>query len=78
MIAQAETIDPDGYYRLIEDGDLGQFQKNHYDLIFSGFMFDNIPNEEYGVKLLKQLALLLNDKGKLILLDSTPDIYTHE
>ena len=78
MIAQAKTMDPDGDYRLIKDGDFSQFQKGYYDLIFSGFTFDNIPHEAYRIKLLKNLARLLNDEGKMILLDSTPEIYTHE
>ena len=78
MITQAKNIDPDGDYRLIEDGDFSQIQNSRYDLIFSGFTFDNIPHEAYRIKLFKKLAGMLNRQGKIILLESTPEIYTHE
>jgi len=78
MIAYAKAEDPYGDYRLIEDGDFSQFQECYYDLIFSGFTFDNIPDEKHRVKLLRCLASLINDSGKIILLDATPEIYTNE
>jgi len=78
MIDQAKKNDPKGDYRLIKDGDFESFEKNHFDLITAIFTFDNIPDPENRLKLLKGLAGLINENGRIILLDSTPEIYFHE
>ncbi len=78
MITKARALDPQGDYRLINDGDFHQFQKNTYDLVLSVFTFDNIPTMEKKVTILREIKRLLNKQGRIIALDSTPDIYTHE
>lgn len=78
MLKQAQKIDPDGDYLLIEDGDFSKFEKNHYDLVLSAFAFDNIPNIENRVNLLRGLGKLLNDQGRIVLVNSTPEIYINE
>lgn len=78
MIKKAREFDPDGDYRVIRDGELEQFTENHYDLVTSIFTFDNIPDQHFRTALLKKIASLVTDAGTIILLDSTPDIYTHE
>lgn len=78
MIELAEKADPEGTYRLVEDGDFIAFAPASFDLILSSFAFDNIPGVERRGMLLRGLRDLLNNEGKIILLGSTPEIYTHE
>jgi ubiquinone/menaquinone biosynthesis C-methylase UbiE len=78
MINKAKEIDPDGDYRLINESDLTQFKDNTFDLALSAFTFDNVPTMEKKITNLKEITRLLNDKGKIINLVSSPEIYTHE
>jgi SAM-dependent methyltransferase len=78
MIQLATHADPEGCYRLVDDGDFSAFDQTRFDLILSAFAFDNIPDVARRCELLRRLARLLNDDGRIILLGSTPDIYTHE
>lgn len=78
MLRLATNADPDGEYRLVDDGDFSAFEPARFDLILSAFAFDNIPGVAKRCKLLGSLAQLLNDHGRMILLGSTPDIYQHE
>ncbi len=78
MIRQARQIDPEGDYRLIEDGDFSGFEKNSYDLILSAFTFDNIPTEKKKVELFVKLGGLLRTEGKIVNLVSSPEIYVNE
>ena len=78
MIELAARMDPGGTYRLVDDGDFTAFEPARFDLILSAFAFDNIPDVTRRCELLRGLRRLLNNKGRLILLGSTPDIYQHE
>jgi SAM-dependent methyltransferase len=78
MIQLATDADPEGSYRLVDDGDFSAFDQTRFDLILSVFAFDNIPDVARRCELLRRLSRLLNDDGRIILLGSTPDIYTHE
>ncbi|MFC1725937.1 class I SAM-dependent methyltransferase [candidate division KSB1 bacterium] len=78
MIEKAKEADPEGEYLIIKDGDFRRLKKNYYDLVFSAFTFDNIPDENYRIKLLKELKSLINAEGIIILLDSTPDMYFYD
>ena len=78
MIELAKRADPDGSYRLIEEGDFSGFEPDSFDLILSAFAFDNIPSSAKRVGVLRGLRELLKRDGRIILLDSTPEIYTHE
>lgn len=78
MIRLAANADPGGSYRLIDDGDFSSIEPTRFDLILSAFAFDNIPDVGKRRELLRGLRCLLNDHGRIILLGSTPDIYTHE
>jgi len=78
MIRMARSIDPGGDYRLIGEGDLGDFEEGSMDLILSAFTFDNIPSAQRKLKCLEGLRDRLDRKGKFLNLVSTPDIYRHE
>jgi ubiquinone/menaquinone biosynthesis C-methylase UbiE len=78
MIELAKTTDPDGTYRLVNDGEFSEFPPSGFDLILSAFAFDNIPGAEKRCELLRGLGRLLKPQGRMILVGSTPDIYVHE
>ena len=78
MIQLATYADPEGNYRLVDDGDFSAFDRTRFDLILSAFAFDNIPDVAGRCELLGRLSRLLNEDGRIILLGSRPDIYTHE
>jgi len=78
MIQKARELDPEGDYRLIEEGNFRQFKKSAYDLVLSAFTFDNIPTMEKKVKNLTGLGLLLKKEGRVVNPVSSPEIYTHE
>jgi len=76
MIKKAREIDPEGNYRLIEDGDFNQFEADVYDLALSAFTFDNIPTIEKKVKNFREIGRLLKSEGRIVNLVSSPEIYT--
>jgi ubiquinone/menaquinone biosynthesis C-methylase UbiE len=78
MLKQARARDPEGNYRLIENGGLHQLQAGVYDLVLSVFTFDNIPTMEKKVTLFKDLGRLLKNEGRIVSVVSSPEIYTHE
>ena len=78
MIKKAREMDPKGDYRLIEEGDFGQFKDGAYDLALSVFTFDNIPTMEKKVKNFTEIRRLLNNEGRLVNVVSSPEIYFHE
>jgi SAM-dependent methyltransferase len=78
MLGQARARDPEGDYRLVPDGDLGDLSGSRYDLVLSTFTFDNIPNPEHRLRLFIALGRLLSEQGRLINLVSSPDIYVNE
>jgi SAM-dependent methyltransferase len=78
MIQSAKNNDPKGTYLLVSEDDFSAFEANRFDLVFSSFAFDNIPGVGKRRDLLFGLKGLLKETGGIILLCSTPDIYTHE
>ncbi|MDQ1354380.1 MAG: hypothetical protein QG657_4689 [Acidobacteriota bacterium] len=78
MIKIAQSMDPQGDYRLMEDGDLGPFGDNSRDLVLAVFTFDNIPTGDRKEKILKEIRRVLTPGGRLVMLVSSPDIYMHE
>lgn len=78
MIRLARAADPRGDYRLIADGDAVAPANVHFDLIFCGFPFDNIPTLDRKVTILESLAARLAQHGRLVNLVSSPEIYCHE
>jgi ubiquinone/menaquinone biosynthesis C-methylase UbiE len=83
MIRKARELDPSGDYRLIPGDDvpgdgLSSFPSGTYDLVLAAFTFDNIVGRNNKVRILRDLGRLLNREGKLVLIVSRPEIYTHE
>lgn len=78
MIQKAKETDPAGEYYVIKNNDFGQFQKNSFDLILSVFTFDNIPGAENRIDLLTRISGLVQKEGKIVMLDSMPEIYVNE
>ncbi len=78
MIDKARELDPDGEYWLVDDGAPLPFKDKTFDLILSVFTFDNISYFDKRIQLIKQLHRLLVEEGKLIMLDSNPEIYWYE
>jgi SAM-dependent methyltransferase len=76
MIRQALALDPSGDYRLIA-GVPDELSRGSFDLILSVFTFDNVPNERKA-DILMGLRRLLGPAGRIVILVSSPDIYTHE
>ena len=83
MIRKARELDPSGDYRQIPGDDvpgdgLSSFPSETYDLVLAAFTFDNIAGRDNKVRILRDLGRLLNREGKLVLIVSRPEIYTHE
>ncbi len=78
MLEKATELDPQGIYRLIEEGRLEEFESDAYDLVLSAFTFDNVPTMQRKVRNFRELARLLNSQGRIINLVSSPEIYIHE
>jgi SAM-dependent methyltransferase len=77
MIRKAREIDPSGDYRLVEPARLAGLAAGAWDLVFSAFTFDNIPQPD-KVAQFRHLARLLAPAGRIVSLVSTPEIYTRE
>ena len=83
MIRKARELEPTGDYRLISSddvpgGDLRSLQSGSYDLVLAAFTFDNIAGRDNKLRILRDLGSLLNRDGKLVMIVSRPEIYTHE
>ena len=78
MIRQARQIDPEGDYRVIDENGPDLLDNKAFDLILAAFTFDNIHPGDKKLSLFKALGDILTPDGKIIMLVSSPEIYTHE
>jgi SAM-dependent methyltransferase len=78
MIEKARALDPAGDYRLVRDDDHSALADGRFDLVFSGFTFDNVPTFERKVALFSSLRALLAPAGRIVSLVSSPELYVHE
>jgi SAM-dependent methyltransferase len=78
MLRRAGEADPSGDYRLVADGELGALAGARFDLVFAAFTFDNVPTVAKKERLFEQLRGLLAPAGRIVVLVSAPEIYTHE
>lgn len=76
MLVRARRREPEGDYRRV-GGTLDVFSSAEFDLAVAVFTFDNIPGEA-KVPLLRELCRVVRDEGTIVILVSSPDIYTHE
>jgi SAM-dependent methyltransferase len=75
MLAIASNLDPGGDYKLVSNGNYDHLGPNKFDLVQSIFTFDNIPGWENRTNILSGLRELMKNTGRMILLDSTPELY---
>lgn len=78
MLAHARAADPEGAYVLVDASGLGPVEGRTFDLATAVFTFDNIPTLQQKAELFGQLRRLLTPDGRLVVLVSSPAIYTHE
>ena len=78
MLAHAREKDPAGSYRQVPDGDLGDLTPGAFDLVFSAFTFDNVPDREARADLFRQIRGLLSPVGRTVTIVSAPELYRHE
>jgi len=78
MIAKASALDPNGDYRAIQDGHFESLEAGRFDLVLSVFTFDNIPSMGKRTSLFRGLGNLLAPQGRIVCLDSTPELYVNE
>jgi SAM-dependent methyltransferase len=78
MINKARSLDLSGDYRIVSNGIYDHLGTNHYDMVQSIFTFDNIPGWDNRSRILTGLRKLIKPNGKIICLDSTPELYVNE
>jgi SAM-dependent methyltransferase len=78
MIEKAGQLDPGGDYREIEDGNFESLETGRFDLVLSVFTFDNIPSMDRRTNLFQRLGNLLAPQGRVVCVDSTPELYVNE
>lgn len=78
MVRKARELDPAGDYRLVPGDDLGSLEPGACDLVLAAFTFDNIAGRDNKVRILRDLRGLLHREGRVVLIVSRPEIYTHE
>ena len=78
MLQIAKEFDKEGDYQLVTNGNYSHLGAEKYDIVQSIFTFDNIPGWENRARILVGLRDLLKTTGKIICLDSAPELYTNE
>ena len=78
MLRIARSRDNEGDYKIVANGEYEHLGINSFDLVQSIFTFDNIPGWENRTNILKGLRDLLKPSGRIICLDSTPELYVNE
>lgn len=78
MLEIARNLDLSGDYQLVLNGKYDHLGLNQFDLVQSIFTFDNIPGWTNRTNILKGLRDLMKPTGKMICLDSTPELYVNE
>lgn len=78
MLDIARQLDVFGDYKLVTNGHYDHLGIKQFDLMQSIFTLDNIPDWENRTNILKSLRDLMKPNGRMICLDSTPELYTNE
>ena len=77
MVEQARARDPRGDYRVVAADRAPDLPPGAYALVLASYTFDNIPLDSRP-GLLDALRRSLEDGGRLVIVASTPLVYTHE
>ena len=77
MVRRAQSLDPEGDYRVIGDGDFSPLGDARYDLVLAAFPFDNVTVAQKD-RIFRGLRGRLASGGRMVILVSAPEIYTHE
>lgn len=77
MVRLARQADPGGDYLVVQGDDFGRLEAGTVDVVLAAFTFDNIPPARKP-PLLEGLRRLLTPGGRILVLVSSPEIYTHE
>lgn len=77
MVERARLADPGGDYRLLGDDGLAGLDEGDFDLVFSAFTFDNVPDQRKA-GILRAMRHRTAVRGRLVSLVSAPDIYVNE
>jgi SAM-dependent methyltransferase len=77
MLREARSLDPAGDYRLVKDGDFAPLARESFDLVLSAFTFDNVATMTKKIELLAGLRALLAPHGRIVMVVSSPEMYTH-
>ncbi|MBL8017304.1 MAG: class I SAM-dependent methyltransferase [Ignavibacteria bacterium] len=78
MVSIAKELDPEGEYHHKDLRSFAEMETGKYDLITGVFTFDNIPGKDERISLLNAMKGMLSEKGTILLVDSTPEIYMNE
>jgi ubiquinone/menaquinone biosynthesis C-methylase UbiE len=78
MLEIARNKDLSGDYQLVSNGNYDHLGVKQFDLVQSIFTFDNIPGWNNRTNILLGLKKLLKSGGRMICLDSTPELYVNE
>jgi SAM-dependent methyltransferase len=78
MLEISRNLDQDGDYQLVSNGNYCHLGIGRYDLVQSIFTFDNIPGWDNRTNILTGLHDLIKSTGRIICLDSTPELYLNE
>ena len=78
MLEIARSYDLSGDYQLVSNGKYDHLGLNQFDMVQSIFTFDNIPGWDNRINILKGLRDLMRSTGRMICLDSTPELYVNE
>ncbi len=74
MINEAQQIDTEGTYKVIENNKL-PFNDSTFDLIFSSIVFMEIPSKQEMVQILKEMKRVLKESGIIIIITDAEDMY---
>ena len=78
MLEIARNLDLSGDYQLVSNGNYYHLGLRQFDLVQSLFTFDNIPVWDNRINILIGLRDLMKPTGRMICLDSTPELYINE
>ncbi len=78
MLERARSLDPQGDYRLLPDGDFAELAGRSFDLVLAAFTFDNIATMERKVQAFQELRRVLAPGGRIVAVVSAAEIYLNE